>query len=386
MSFGAACALGFARFSYALLLPSMAERLHWSYVVAGSLAVVNAVGYFTGAALASPLVRRFGAIRTFYVALAVLVPIVALVGTTTLLPVILCCRALSGICGATVFIVGGALVAHRTQGLPARLHAACLGVYYGGAGLGTALSGIGIGALIQARPAGWAVGWYLLGGACLAGWLVARLVRHQLIEVPTQEAHERPPKVIRALWPTYLSYAIFGAGYMSYMTFVIAYYEHFGAPQSFSIWFYGVLGLMGAVSGFLWQRIHARLRKGYGLATTIGTVFVGTVLGASAHSSLIALLSALCFGAAFMATSTAMTKIAQRNLAPSQLTKAIGVATVAIGIGQSAGPLLGGALSDTASGLQLGMWSAAGLVGIAMVCSLLQRDRSPLTSPVEVDR
>ncbi|MGC8481779.1 MAG: YbfB/YjiJ family MFS transporter, partial [Acidimicrobiales bacterium] len=212
MSFGAVCALGFARFSYALLLPSMAQSMHWSYVVAGSLAVVNAVGYFTGAALASPLVRRFGAIRTFYVPLALLVPIVALVGTTRLLPVILLCRALSGVCGATVFIVGGALVAHRTETLPSRLHAACLGVYYGGAGLGTALSGVGIGELIQARPSGWAVGWFLLGAACLAGFLVTLRVRHELLEVPTQEPHEKPPSVLGALWPTYLSYAIFGGG------------------------------------------------------------------------------------------------------------------------------------------------------------------------------
>jgi hypothetical protein len=49
LSIGAAVALGFSRFAYALLLPPMRDALGLTYVEAGGLNTANAAGYILGA-------------------------------------------------------------------------------------------------------------------------------------------------------------------------------------------------------------------------------------------------------------------------------------------------------------------------------------------------
>ena len=45
LALGPAAALGFGRFAYALLLPSMRADLGWTYAEAGALNAANALGY-----------------------------------------------------------------------------------------------------------------------------------------------------------------------------------------------------------------------------------------------------------------------------------------------------------------------------------------------------
>src|SRR5690242_1403714 len=62
---GPVVALGFTRFAYALLLPAMREKLHWSYAAAGGMNTANALGYIIGAATAAWWSRRFGSRSAF---------------------------------------------------------------------------------------------------------------------------------------------------------------------------------------------------------------------------------------------------------------------------------------------------------------------------------
>ena len=48
LALAAAVSLGFARFSYALLLPPMRAELHWNYFTAGAMNTANAAGYLLG--------------------------------------------------------------------------------------------------------------------------------------------------------------------------------------------------------------------------------------------------------------------------------------------------------------------------------------------------
>ncbi|GAA5448057.1 hypothetical protein Ddep01_01817 [Deinococcus depolymerans] len=50
---GPVVALGFGRFAYALLLPSMRASLHWTYTQAGVMNTANGLGYLFGALLAA---------------------------------------------------------------------------------------------------------------------------------------------------------------------------------------------------------------------------------------------------------------------------------------------------------------------------------------------
>src|ERR1700728_1110984 len=65
LAMGPAVALGFARFAYALLLPSMRTALEWSFADAGAMNTANAAGYLIGALAAAPVGRRVGDRRVF---------------------------------------------------------------------------------------------------------------------------------------------------------------------------------------------------------------------------------------------------------------------------------------------------------------------------------
>ena len=65
LSTGAAVALGFSRFAYALLLPPMRADLGWTYVEAGALNTANGAGYIVGALVAAWAARRWGTARAF---------------------------------------------------------------------------------------------------------------------------------------------------------------------------------------------------------------------------------------------------------------------------------------------------------------------------------
>ena len=118
LSMATAIALGFSRFSYALLLAPMRADLGWSYLLAGAMNTANAVGYLLGA-LATPfMTRRIGVQAVLWTgALTACAFLIgpALVQDTGLQ---LLLRLLSGIASALIFITGGLLAARRIPAAP----------------------------------------------------------------------------------------------------------------------------------------------------------------------------------------------------------------------------------------------------------------------------
>ena len=75
-----------------------------------------------------------------------------------------------------------------------------------------------------------------------------------------------------------------------------------------------------------------------------------------------------------MAVVTAVTIVARRSLVPHHWTPAIAALTVAFALGQCVGPVLAGVLSDGPSGLTAGLGLSAGVLIIAAMVALTQRD------------
>jgi MFS family permease len=73
------------------------------------------------------------------------------------------------------------------------------------------------------------------------------------------------------------------------------------------------------------------------------------------HGLPAALLSAVIFGAAFMAGPTAATVLARRLLPSHAWTAGIALLTVAFSVGQAIGPPVSGLLSDTSGGITAGL-------------------------------
>lgn len=373
LAMGPAVGLGLARFAYALLVPGMQTDLSWSYTDAGAMNTANSVGYLIGALIASRTATQFGAKRSFLASLLLTAVSLLTSGLTASFTLLLFLRVIAGITGAVAFVIGAAFtIAAVPRDKPAWVPVA-MGIYLGGAGLGIFVSAIVVPPLLIL--AGWRGGWIILGAASLAGSAACMPALRR-----TQALTPRPPGAGQKGWsptfllPAILSYGLFAAGYIAYMTFIIAYLRGRGfTPLNVSV-FWAVLGAASLFAALTWSSLLARVKAGWGIVATLSVVTVGALLPILIDGEAAAFLSALLFGGSFLAVVSSVTSFAGRTVKPHALTTVMAVLTVAFGLGQSIGPILSGAISDGPHGIQIGLLLSAGILLIAAIVAAFQHE------------
>lgn len=366
-------ALGFTRFAYALLLPPMRAELGWSFVMAGALNTSNAIGYLAGALLASWLARRLGTLQVFV--WAMLGSALALMATAwpSSFTLLLAVRAAGGLATAIAFVLGTSLAA---SAMPGRV-ATSLSIYFAGSGLGVVLAGTFI-PLTQASGENldWRMAWLAMGLASLAAsalaWQAARLVMRNAAASPATPALP----VWGALWPSLLANLMYGAGYVGYMTFMIALLKDLGFGTTLTVVFFALIGGASVLASPLWGRLLTHLKTGQGFALVCLLVAVGTVPALVWPAAWAVIGSALIFGASFMAGPAAVSVVAQRVLPLPSLTWGLALLTASFSLGQSIGPLVGGWISDATGSLSAGLWLGPALLLLGAAASLRQRQSS----------
>lgn len=378
LAMGPTVALGLARFAYALLLPSMRAELGWNYAIAGALNTSNAAGYLAGALVAGTIGRQFGDKGVFAVGLLLTALSVAASGLTASYPLQLELRFVAGLTGALAFVAGAGLTAAAARGGAPGRAPTLLGIYFAGGGFGVTLSALAVPPLIALG--GWRGGWLALGGLSLAATLFAWTVLSRAPDTASIPGREgRGGWSARFLAPKLIAYGLFGAGYIAYATFIIAYLksaEQLSGPVVSAFW--AVLGLASIVAAFAWGPVLGRLRGGWGAAATIGTVALGAAMPLVWGGIPGAFLSAILFGGSFLAVVAAVTSFARRAAKPHAWTSVIAALTVAFGIGQSVGPVLSGALSDGPGGIRAGLWLSVAILALACIVAATQREPEDL--------
>jgi predicted MFS family arabinose efflux permease len=374
LAMGPAVALGLARFAYALLLPPMRADLGWSFAHAGAMNTANAAGYLVGAILAAPCGRRLGDKRVFAISLLLTALTVGASGLTADFVALVVLRLVAGFSGALAFVTGAGLTSAAAAGGSEARAPTLLGIYFAGAGIGITASALSVPPLLG--TIGWRGGWLVLGALGLAATAFGTLALRRAPEPSyTAETKAHGAWSPRFMTAKLLAYGLYGAGYITYATFIIAYLR---AAEGFSdagvTWFWSAFGLSSVAAAFLWAPILARLKGGWGTAATLGVVTIGTVTPLLWSAPAAAYLSAILFGGAFLAVLAAVTSFARRIVKPHAVTAAIAILTVAFGIGQCVGPVLSGALSDGPNGLRAGLWLSVVILALATVVAALQRE------------
>lgn len=375
LSLGSAIALGFARFSYALLLPAMKNDLGWSFAQAGAMNTANALGYLLGALVFPSLSRRWpvGALFTFGCVVTAL--LMAVSGVLVDTHALLAQRVITGASSALVFIGGGVLAARLASVRPSDA-GLVLGLYYGGTGWGIVASAILVPLTITAAPHGWQLAWFALALACLAfstlAIAAARVIegRHPLA---SPAAGPRSAHAHAVRWPRFslalAGYGLFGVGYIGYMTFIVALLRNAGMSAAVVTSFYILLGAATVVSARLWAGLLNRMRGGQALAVLNGLLGLATLLPALFAHPLVAFASGLLFGATFLSAVASTTAFVRHNLPASHWAQGISAFTIVFAFGQIAGPLGIGWVSDGA-GLARGLvYSAVLLLAGAMLAA-----------------
>jgi len=390
LSVGAAVSLGVTRFAYALLLPGMRADLGWSYTLAGAMNTANAVGYLIGALAMPGLLRRISPTVLLWAGSLVAAAFMGLCGFFTEAPVLLVQRLCAGVASALVFVAGGLLAARLGSRAPA--HAGLLlGIYYGGTGLGIALSAVLVpwvldGVADQVHP--WRFAWWLLALICFAATALLRWparVMEQWEQMPgpgvgvERGAPWGAPAVFtwRPFAFALAGYGMFGVGYIGYMTFAVALLRAQGSDALRVTVFYGLLGLAVVASSRIWAGLLNRHRGGGAMAVLNALLGLAVLLPALTNSFAVVVVSGLLFGGVFLSIVASSTALVRHNLPPGAWATGISAFTIVFAAGQIVGPTLVGWIADGAGGLERGLLVSAMALWVGAVVAWCQR---PLAS------
>lgn len=385
LSLGPAVSLGITRFAYGLLLPVMRDDLGWSYTLAGGMNTANAAGYLLGALMTPWLMRRYGASAVLLSGAFLASLFMGASGFFTGAAPLLLQRLLAGMTSAFVFVSGGLMVARLGALAPA--HSGLLiGICYGGTGWGVVVSALGVPMWLEAahgEPHSWSWAWWGLALACLVGTAVlawpARQLRHldRPASMPDHQARHLPgaPKTLpwRAMAPALAGYALFGVGYIGYMTFVIALLREQGVSDDAITVFYALLGLAVVASGRIWAGLLDRAKGGGALALLNAVLGVATILPALTGAWPVVLLSGLVFGGVFLSVVASTTAFVRHNLPEPQWAAGISLFTIVFALGQIVGPTVVGWVADGPGGLARGLLYSAGALWVGALLAWRQK-------------
>jgi predicted MFS family arabinose efflux permease len=376
ISLGAAVSLGMSRFSYALLLPPMRDDLGWTYLLAGAMNTGNAFGYFLGALLSPALMRRFGAHRMLLAGSLATALLMLLSGFITDTGFLMTQRILSGVASAFIFIAGGVMAA-RLGALHPRNAGLLIGIYYGGTGFGIVLSSLLVpatlaGAVLSGAIHGWQWAWLALGAACLLATLAMVVPARHIPDPPlTSSAHQRFR--IGHFGYGLAAYFMFGAGYIGYMTFVIALLKEQGMSATMITLFYTSLGLAVVASSRIWATMLDHFKGGQSLAILNALLALATVLPALTRNPFLIFISGMLFGSIFLSVVASTTALVRHNLPQAAWPAGISGFTTVFAFGQIVGPSIVGWIADGAGGLARGLLFSAATLFIGALLALRQR-------------
>jgi predicted MFS family arabinose efflux permease len=363
--------LGIGRFAYSLVLPDMRDSLQWSYSAAGFMNTVNAVGYLAGALVASRMIRRFGlpkTVRWGTLAAVLSLALCALSGNFIVLSV---ARLLAGLGAAGGFVGGAALAATIAQSRPERANF-LLSLFYAGPGLGILSSGLVAPFVLQAfGPGSWWIVWWAL--TLLSAVLILPLLLTPL-DASAGIASAAPIEFhIRPVLIYLIGYFLFGAGYIAYMTFMIAYVRDGGGGAAAQSTFWSLIGISAFFTPWVWRRVLALDRGGLTTTIILGVNAIGAALPIFGHSPVLLAISALVFGIAFFAVVGSTTAFVRFNYPSSAWPTAIAAMTISFGIGQTLGPLVVGAITDAMGSLSFALNVSAAMLAVGAILSAFQK-------------
>ena len=381
LSLGPAVSNSFARFAYALMLPAMRADLGLNYSQAGALNTANAIGYLGGALFAARYVSALGNRRLFCTGMVATVIAILGSGLTGDFVAQLGLRTVAGVGGAMVFICGAVLASNIFPDRP-RLASNAIAVYFGGAGAGILLSGAGVPPLLAiAGDDAWRSAWLAIG-IVSALFAVFAIWAARQIDEPSSGARGGawPIAELRA---ALASYFLFGAGYIAYMTFVVAWMVSHGRAALDVSLTWETLGIATLVAPLAWRVPRARWRAATVLAASGVVLGIGAALPLVSTSRPAMLMSAVFFGGAMFTAPAAVTDLVKTSLPKTSWGSAVSVFTVVFAIGQAIGPVLTGWLADVTQSLQAGLAGSVAILVVASATAMRQRTVSSKAATCE---
>ena len=316
--------MGFARYGYTTILPSMMEGLGLDNTAMGLVASGNLAGYMVFSLVAGFLASKYSPRVIILISMLVSGGTMVLTGLAGNIWTALIMRALTGIGSAGSYIpmmgmISAWFAPHR-RGMAS-------GVLVAGSGVALLVTGFLVPRIVSASPLyGWRISWFILGLAVvLLGLVIYLFVRNKPADLglnPVGAEREAACKIgagadkdssagtevekdgggagwknvygSRTLWLLGLVYFAFGFSYIIYATFFstsLVADKGISQEQAGSMW--ALIGLISIFSGVLWGAISDYLGRKYALCIIFALMAVSYLLFALGGSTLPLYVSAV---------------------------------------------------------------------------------------------
>jgi predicted MFS family arabinose efflux permease len=349
-----AAAIGIGRFVYTPILPVMLTALGWSKSDAGVVASANFVGYLIGAMLAS---LPFAAARPRWWLLAAL--LVSSVTTAAMalssnIIFFVALRFIGGAASAFVIVCASTLVLEQLaiSGRPS-----LSGIHFAGVGFGIMVSALAVSTMLL-WGASWKYLWICSGVLAAFASIVAALLipqRRETTAKPATGAQTSPPGIGAMI----LAYGLFGFGYVITATFLIAIVRLTENVHVLEPWVWIIFGLAAIPSVSVWGWLGRRIGIFNAFAVACALEALGVAASVEWDTIPGIAVATLLLGGTFMGI-TALGFVAGRMLAAGNSQQALGRMTASFSVGQMAGPVVAGFLSE-----RLGDFRVASLIAAA---------------------
>ena len=384
------CCFGLARFSFGMLLPAMRADLGFGYDRMGFVSTGNFVGYLLSVALVPFVLRRVKPRLLISLALALIALALLGISQSSSFAVIVGLYALVGVGGGFANIPIMVLVSHWFR---RERRGRAAGLMVAGNGVGIILSGFLIPYLNNVLGAdGWRTGWLILGGIILLLALVVGLLLRNApadlglepvgrLQAPREAElipHEAPGAG-RVLAQLGLLYAIFGATYLIYGTFIVTtLVEEYAFGEGTAGMFWSWVGFFSIFSGVGFGALSDHIGRKWGLMAVFILQTAAYGLAGSNFGPWAMFASVVLYGLGMFAIPTIMAAAVGDYLGLSRAAAAFSLLTFCFAIGQTLGPSGAGMLAEAVGGFAPAyLLSAASTALAAVLTSLLPKPAEP---------
>ncbi|MGP4716761.1 MFS transporter [Psychrobacter sp. T6-6] len=378
------CGLGLGRFAFGMLLPSMSSSLGLNYTQSGLLGFTNLIGYLV-AVLLSPLVLpRLGTRNTATASLLLIAVSMLGMAFTTGFPALCALYVLTGIGSGGVVLPMMSVMSHwffpSHRGL-------ALGLVMAGPGFGIILSGFVVPKLVPLLDLlSWQTGWLIFAVInVVVALLTFTLIRNHPDDVrqdpfgriptsPVKNKKNLERSNIKLLAHLGIIFAIYGATYMVYVTFIVT--SMVGSYQLSEATAGGVwawIGLLSMFSGMLFGWISDHIGRRLGLALAFFFLAIAYLLVGLTDWRLGLYLSIVLFGIVVWSVPVIMAASAGDYFGAAAAASALAALTFAFSGGQALGPVLAGYLAEITGDFSISYLLSGIAAFVALGLALLLR-------------
>jgi MFS family permease len=384
--------LGLGRFALGMLLPSMDSSLGLTYSEMGLISTGNFIGYLVSVAFAGAVSTRLGARVTIAAGLVLVGVPMIVVGQSQAFFQILVMYAVTGIGSGLANVALMGLIAfwfhHRIRGRAA-------GFMLAGNGFAIVLAGIFVPlANTHLGREGWRSAWVIMGMiAVIVAGMAAVLLRNNPASkglapmgqrkphgtsFEAEASHKESPSGFSLLMHLGALYALFGATYVVYATFMVtALVKERDYPEAAAGIFWAVVGAFSIFSGPLFGWVSDRWGRKIGMVAVFMTFTCSYAMVAAKLPEPFLYGSVMLFGLSVWSIPSIMAAAVGDYMGPAKAAKAFGLITVFFSAGQVSGPVAAGFLTDAMGTFDVAFWMCAALTacaaGLALFLKPLQK-------------